>query len=229
MKHLLDRLVRPFGLRVVEAHRTQLVHIHDYPGGYKQYREVQIKHNKRKLGNVWADELTLQAIEDDLRSHSLGRAGICHGARNGFEVMWFREHLLGDVIGTDVSETAIQFPHMHIWVFHDDKSEWIGRFDFVYSNSLDQALNPAGALKAWAKQLIPSGRMYIEHTMAHSVEGAGEMDPFGAHPLVMPYLFFVWGRDGGGYHLDAILEVDAKQNNGMQAWIFVLSLNSQSA
>ncbi|MCY4607979.1 MAG: hypothetical protein OXD40_05215 [bacterium] len=229
MKRLLNWLVRPLDLQVVEAHHAQLVYFHDYRGGYKQYREVQLKHNRRKINNVWADEFTLKAIEDDLRSRGLGRAGICHGARNGFEVAWFREHLLGDVIGTDVAETATQFPHMHVWDFHDDNPEWIGKFDFIYSNSLDQALSPAGALSAWARQLVPEGRMYIEHTMAHSVEGAGEMDPFGAHPMVMPYLFFVWGRKGGGYHLDAILEVDAKQNNGMQAWIFVLALDAHSA
>lgn len=227
MKRLLSRLVRPFGLRVVEAHHTQQVYFHDYPGGYEQYREVQTRHNRRKLDHVWADEYTLKAIEDDLHTHDLGRTGICHGARNGFEVMWFREHLSGDIVGTDVAETATQCPHMHVWDFHDDNPEWMRKFDFVYSNSLDQALNPARALDAWARQLTPRGRMYIEHTMAHSVEGAGEMDPFGAHPMVMPYLFFVWAREGEGYHLDAILEIDAKKNNGMQVWVFVLALDSQ--
>ena len=226
MKRLLDRLVRPFGLRVVEGHHTQLVYLHDYRGGYQQYREVQIRHNKRKLDKIWADESTLTAIKDNIRSHGLGRSGVCHGARNGFEVMWFRENLSGDVIGTDIAETANQFPYMYVWDFHDDNPEWTGKFDFVYSNSLDQALNPAGALKAWAKQLTPKGRVYIEHTMAHSAEGAGEMDPFGAHPMVMPYLFFIWGREGGGYHLEEILKVNSKQNNAMQAWIFVLSLGA---
>ena len=38
--------------------------------------------------------------------------------------------------------------------------------------------------------------------------------------MAMPYLFFVWGR--GSYRLSDILEIEAKKNNGLQAWIFVL-------
>ena len=71
-------------------------------------------------------------------------------------------------------------------------------------------------------QIVPGGRIYIEHTMAHSPDHAGKMDPFGAHPMAMPYLFFVWGRDY--YRLTDILEIEAKQNNGFQAWVFVLTL-----
>ncbi len=220
MRRLLDRLIRPFGLRVIKEHHAELVYQHSYVGGYGQYRDTQIRHNKRKLKNIWADEATLAAIVDDLRAHGLGETGICHGARNGFEVTWLREHLGGEVIGTDISETATQFPHMHIWDFHDDNPDWEERFEFVYTNSLDQAMEPSRALNAWAKQIVPRGRIYIEHTMAHSASGAGEMDPFGAHPMAMPYLFFVWGR--GSYRLSDILEIEAKKNNGLQAWIFVL-------
>ena len=43
--------------------------------------------------------------------------------------------------------------------------------------------------------------------MVHSASFAGEMDPFGAHPMVMPYLFFVWGRES--YRLCDILEIEA--------------------
>lgn len=220
MRRFLDRLARPFGLRVIKARHAELVYQHKYVGGYGQYRDTQIRHNKRKIKNVWADKTTLSVIVDDLRIHGLGKTGICHGARNGFEVAWLREHLGGNVIGTDISETATQFPHMHVWDFHDDNPDWEGRFDFVYTNSLDQAIEPARALNAWARQIVPQGRIYIEHTMLHSASHAGEMDPFGAHPMAMPYLFFIWGR--GRYRLSEILEIEAKQNNGLQAWIFVL-------
>ena len=220
MRRLLDRLVRPFGLRVIKAHHAELVYQHDYAGGYEHYRATQIKHNKRKLEKVWADETTLSAVADDLRAHGLGATGVCHGARNGFEVTWLREQLGGEIIGTDISETATRFPHMHVWDFHEDNPDWEGRFDFVYTNSLDQAMDPARALNAWATQINDMGRIYVEHTIAHSAKYAGQMDPFGAHPMTMPYLFFVWGR--GIYQLADILEVEAKENNGLQAWIFVL-------
>lgn len=220
MRKFLDSLVRPLGLRVVKAHQTEFVYQHNYAGGYRQYRETQIKYNKRKIERIWADETTLTAIADDLQTAGLGKTGICHGARNGFEVLWFRERLSGEVIGTDISETATQFPYMHVWDFHEDNPDWEGQFEFVYTNSLDQAMNPARALEAWSRQIVPHGRIYIEHTMAHSASGAGEMDPFGAHPMAMPYLFFVWGR--GAYRLNDILEIDSKENNGLRAWVFVL-------
>ena len=93
-------------------------------------------------------------------------------------------------IGTDISETATGFPHMQLWDFHDDNPDWEGRFDFVYTNSLDQAMEPALALEAWPRQITLQGRIYIEHTMSHSAGHASAMDPFGGHPMAMPYLFF---------------------------------------
>ena len=225
MQRLLDKMVRPFGLRVVRAYQAEVMYQHSYAGGYEEYRATQILYNKRKLKNVWADETTLSAIVDDLRIHGLGSTGICHGARNGFEVAWLREHLGGDVIGTDISETATDFPHMHVWDFHDNNPDWEGGFDFVYTNSLDQAMEPARALKAWARQINLQGRIYIEHTIAHSARHANAMDPFGAHPMAMPYLFFVWGR--GNYELTDILEIETKANNGLRAWIFVLTRAAQ--
>ncbi len=124
------------------------------------------------------------------------------------------------MIGTDISETATQFPGVVVWDFHEVNPDWLGRFDFVYTNALDQAAEPERALAAWAGQLAPGGRVYVEHTASHGVAGAGEMDPFGAHPMVMPYLFFRWGK--GQYALDDILEIEAKANRRKRAWVFVL-------
>jgi hypothetical protein len=220
MRKALDKMLRPFGLRVLKAHQAEMVYQHAYSGGYDEYRATQIHHNKRKLENVWADDVTLSAIAADLKAHGLGATGVCHGARNGYEVEWFRKTLEGDIIGTDISETATQFPNMHVWDFQDVNPDWAGKFDFVYTNSLDQAMEPQRALAAWTEQLTPKGRIYIEHTMAHSAQGAGEMDPFGAHPMAMPFLFFQWGR--GLYKMVDILEVAEKGNNRLQAWVFVL-------
>jgi hypothetical protein len=116
---------------------------------------------------------------------------------------------------------------MVIWDFQKVNPDWVGKMDFVYSNSLDQAMDPKAALSAWAGQLAPGGRIYIEHTMAHSPSDAGRMDPFGAHPLIMPYLFFDWGR--GQYRLDDIFEIEAKDNNRRRAWIFVLAAETAAA
>lgn len=223
MHRVLDRLARPLGLKVISAKKiknTEMIYQHNYSGGYSEYRATQIRHNKRKLEKVWADDVTLSEILQNLKAGGLGASGICHGARNGYEVEWFRKELDADIIGTDISETATQFPNMHIWDFQDINPAWEEKFDFVYTNSLDQAMEPKRTLEAWVKQITPNGRIYIEHTMAHSPTNAGEMDPFGAHPMVMPYLFFKWGR--GLYNLSEILEIDEKKNNRMKAWVFVL-------
>lgn len=229
MRVLFDKIARRFGMRLVDANlayfaekpNSQLmVYQHEYEGGYDEYRDLQIHHNKRKLDNVWADEETLGRIAKDLAVRSLTGKGICHGARNGFEVEWFRKNTPCDVIGTDISETATQFPNMVVWDFQDENPDWADQFDMIYTNSLDQAMDPARALASWTKQLSPDGCIYVEHTLAHSAGGASEMDPFGAHPLAMPYLFFTWGKEN--YALADIFELERKANFNIQTWVFVL-------
>ena len=218
MSKLLDRIARRFGYRVVPERHLHMVYQHDYAGGFDEYKAVQVHHNAVKLDQVWADEGVLGEVVRHLGGTA--RRGMCHGARNGFEVAYFRKALGADVVGTDIAETAAQFDHMSVWDFHEPNPDWVGAFDFVYSNSLDQAMDPARALAVWADQLIDGGRIFIVHTMAHSAKNAGEMDPFGAHPYAMPYLFFRWGR--GLYRLTDIIERSKENKDDLAAWIFVL-------
>lgn len=237
LRALTDLAVRPFGyktirtpggIQVVKNRKTDLVYLHSYDGGYDEYRDMQVFTNRRKLDKVWADDGTLSALASFLAERGQTRPrGICHGARNGYEVEKLRDLTGGDVIGTDISDTATQFPHMHVWDFHAVNPDWVAGFDFVYTNSLDQAMQPDKALDAWAGQLKPGGVIFIEHTMGHSAQGASAMDPFGAHPMCMPYLFFKWGR--GRYHLAEILEPGPKANNGRQVWMFVLQAGAPGA
>ncbi len=224
MRHLVARalnfILGYFGLSLVSRRKLVLLYQHDYGSqGYEKYRQLQIFHNKRKIDQVWADAETLSVVADYLRKHLdevLG--GICHGTRRGFEQLELSRQLGCPVIGTEISDTADQFPNTVQWDFHERKEEWRGRFSFVYSNSLDQAFDPRKALATWTEQLRPEGLLFIEHTMAHSAEGASEMDPFGVHPMLLPYLLFEWGR--GRYRLADILERhdDRKQ----RVWIFVI-------
>jgi SAM-dependent methyltransferase len=229
LRTLMDVVVRPFGyktvrtpkgFRVSKRRAGELVYLHRYEGGYDEYRDMQIFTNKRKLDKIWADDGTLGAVAAYVSERGGAKRGICHGARNGYEVGKLRALTGGDVIGTDISDTATQFPNMVVWDFHKVNPDWAGAFDFVYTNSLDQAMEPDRALASWAQQLAPGGCIFIEHTMGHSATGASEMDPFGAHPMCMPYLFFKWGR--GKYRLTEILEPGKKSNNGRDVWLFVL-------
>ena len=165
--------------------------------------------------------MTLSTIADDLRQRGSDRNGLCHGARNGWEVEWFKKELRCPVIGTDIADSAASLPDMVCHDFHEAREDWIGQFSFIYTNSLDQAFDPRKALEAWAGQLTPDGRIYIEHSMQHSAAGASEMDPFGAHPMIMPYLLFEWGK--GKYRLDDILHVVGLEHRKGRVWVFVIA------
>jgi hypothetical protein len=148
---------------------------------YERYRAIQTAANHAKIQNNWAYKPAIEFIANylkDKKGHI--NSGICHGTRRGNEQAWFREYLDGaDVIGTEISDTATQFPHTIQHDFHEPKSEWVGKFDFVYSNSWDHAYDPARAFSVWMESLAPSGLMILEHTMGHMPEYASPMDPFG--------------------------------------------------
>lgn len=218
----VNSTLRHFGLKVIPAQQDELLYQHDYgAGGVAAYREAQIATNRRKLDKVFADKATLSVIAKDIQNRRLAHKGICHGARNGWEVDWFRDNLKCEVMGTDISPTAAHVEGLVVHDFHDRRDDWVGQFSFVYTNSLDQAFDPRKALDAWADQLTTDGCIYIEHTMGHAPGGASAMDPFGAHPMVVPYLIFEWGR--GKYRLDDIFELAKVEHfNKGRVWIFVV-------
>lgn len=221
-KHTIQKTLQFFGLTIVRKHEIEPFYIFKYDGGYDEYRKTQIMHNKKKLQKVFADQNTLNTIKNFLKNTFGDKQiyGICHGARNGYEVNWFNENTSAKVIGTDISETAKQFDNMVVWDFHEVNEKWSNYFDFVYTNSLDQAMDPKRALETWSKQIKAGGLIFIEHTMQHSPTYANAMDPFGAHPMCMPYLFFEWGM--GVYRLFEILHIEKKSNSNQRAWLFVL-------
>ena len=52
---------------------------------------------------------------------------------NAIEQEWFRKYLDIDVIGTEISDTASEFPNTIEWDFHETKPEWLNSVDFIYS------------------------------------------------------------------------------------------------
>lgn len=220
VKRAAGSALRPLGLRVVEARAAQDVYLHQYDS-YEQYRDVQISHNRRKIGNVWADEQTLALMCDELRRMFPNRdpiRGLCHGARNGFEQNFISTRPGFDAIGSDISPTAADYPRSVQWDFHDPNPDWTGRFDFVYSNSLDQSWNPRAALTTWLGQLAKGGCLVIEHTDRHGPEGASEMDPFGVRPMVMPYVLAEWFGDA----IAVKFLKSHKPNKKLDVWLFFI-------
>lgn len=170
---------------------------------YERYREVQTAGNKRKLDKVWAVEENIAFLSEWLRARMTPSFGLCHGTRRGKEQEWFRKHLGCEVIGTEISDTATQFPHTIQWDFHEVKPEWVDAVDFIYSNSLDHSYDPKKALDAWMRCVRPDGGVcLLEHTSRH--EHATELDPFGASIEEMPGLIAAWGE--GRYHVADVLD-----------------------
>ena len=113
------------------------------------------------------------------------------------------------MIGTEISDTAEQFPNTIQWDFHDVKPEWIDATDFIYSNSLDHSYDPEKCLNAWMSCVTPRGVCILEHSPGH--ERAHKLDPFGAHASQMPYLILTWGK--GKYFVREILDGPSRKNS----------------
>jgi hypothetical protein len=109
---------------------------------------------KKKLSVIAIAGEELSVIADYVEEHIPGTSfGICHGVRNGSEVQALRRLLGIDVIGTDISPTASQFPNVLQWDFHDVKQEWIENVDFVYLSSWDHSFDPERLFKNWMEYL----------------------------------------------------------------------------
>ena len=223
-----SKILKDKGYEIVPRKKLIDYYLHKYDS-YEEYKESQIKLNKRKIDLTFADEKTLKKVSSivkesiDIQKTKPSKVfGICHGSRNGFEQNLLNKIIPdSDIIGTDISDTALNFENTVHWDFHDKKDEWVGKFDFVYSNSLDQSWKPKHALSTWLDQIKDDGVVIIEHTVYHSPEHAGAGDPFGVRPLVMPYLLTEWF----GHKISISHYLQEKSNvfsSKIKVWLFVL-------
>jgi len=213
-----NKALDAFGLEV--RRKSADLYLHEY-SSYEQYKETQVFHNKRKLERVWADERTLNLlVERVLQDFTNERElfALCHGTRNGFEQNHIASKLNVRIIGTDISDTAKQFPRSVQWDFHDRNEAWVGQCDFVYTNSLDQSWKPRSAIATWLDQLKKGGLLFIEHTEAHGADGASEMDPFGVSPNYLPFVLCDWF----GHQIAIEIIKSRKPVGGHEVWLFVV-------
>lgn len=146
---------------------------------YDDYRAAQIETNHAKAENVWVSDRELMLLADYVRRNIKdARRGVCHGVRTGYEVERLRELLEIDVIGTEIADSDA--PHVVRCDYHDRRDEWIGAFDFVYSNSWDHSYDPDLMLERWLESLTPAGRLFLEWTPYHEPASVGGADCFGA-------------------------------------------------
>ena len=112
---------------------------------YDEYVEVQKYANKKKLENSYVDFNSLfnviSYVHTDLKISP--ELILCHGTRKGDEQKYFIQGFNvfdsnPEVIGTEISDNAGQFPNTIEWDFHIAKEEWINNTDIIYTNSLPQ-------------------------------------------------------------------------------------------
>lgn len=148
---------------------------------YAAYKAAQTAANKRKLKNVYVQERVIKDICEVLKmSNPDIKFGLCHGTRRGVEQQLFKKYLGCKVLGTEISDTAQEFPDTIEWDFHEVKDEWINACDFVYSNSLDHAMNPKKAIKSWLSCLNDDGYLIIEwsESVGTRQKKSKKSDPF---------------------------------------------------
>jgi hypothetical protein len=213
---------------VIEHDGYRLVSWKNPAGEYDvaAYRREQERGNRAKIAQVWTSEDNLQFISRWLKERGLvPQLIICHGTRNGFEQRVFSSFFNCEVIGTEISPTAAQFPMTVQGDFHDPQPQWERRADIVYSNSLDHAYDPAKALRSWAATVKDGGVIVLEKASDSDPRGASDLDPFAITlPSLMVFLLETLGdiacvralidvpqpRQGATYHKMIVVEIDRK-------------------
>jgi hypothetical protein len=144
---------------------------------YDDYVAAQLKTNAAKRERVWVRDAELDLLAELIRTRVPGaKFGLCHGVRNGAEVRYLRQALGCEVWGTEISPSAAEFEAVIQWDFHQVKPEWLGRTDFIYSNSLDHSYDPAMCLATWLRCLSPEGRCLVHWSREHDHTDFGKND-----------------------------------------------------
>ncbi len=227
LKNALKQVVKPTEERHVKGYRADLGYALfsyvDERGNfdYEKYRKIQEDGNKRKLDRVWALEDNIKFLAQFVQTKVPSpKFGLCHGTRRGLEQKWFSDALGCEVIGTEISETAKDFPNTIQWDFHNVKPEWINNVDFIYSNSFDHSYDPEKCLNAWMSCIKPGGVCILEHSAEHATKGASMLDPFGAELVQMPYLITKWGK--GNFACSDILKAPVTGHDAIDLHFIVV-------
>jgi hypothetical protein len=135
---------------------------------YDHYRDSQIEANKKKIKNSYVDKNSIKYLID-YYSNRFGRRAnkiLCHGTRRGLEQEYFKKFLGKDIdiLGTEISDNAKDYPNTIQWDFHKSQESWRSYYDIVYSNSFDHSYKPAECLDEWMSCINSEGICIIEYS-----------------------------------------------------------------
>jgi|TARA_X000001388_G_C2228209_1_gene121972 hypothetical protein len=138
---------------------------------YEDYKKYQIEANIRKINNSYVDPNSLYSLLNYLIEDLSIKPKLilCHGTRRGLEQQYIIDFLkpLGhtpEVIGTEISHTALDYPNTIQWDFHNTKPEWVNNTDVIYSNSFDHSCKPQECLDTWMSCLSKEGVCVLEYS-----------------------------------------------------------------
>jgi hypothetical protein len=209
VKKGVKRLLHRFGYQILQAPSWSTSRDVNEQDGYRlanwkqadgqydlaAYRREQERGNRAKIEQIWTNRPNINYVSQWLRDRGVKPQFIvCHGTRNGFEQQVFSDFFHCEVIGTEISATAAQFPLTIQADFHESRPECEGKADIVYSNSLDHAYDPAMALRAWARSVKDGGAILLEKASDSDPRGVSDLDPFGiALPDLLVFLLETLG------------------------------------
>lgn len=180
-----------------------------------EYTEVQVAANKLKLNRQMVRYPAIRFVANYINlNYGPIEFGICHGTRRGGEQAGFAKALIGNprVIGTEISDTATQFPNTVQWDFNELNEDWRDAADFIYSNSWDHSVDPERTFAAWGKSLKPGGLMILHHGPGYQPEGSTEMDPFGATEEALIEIVS-WATSGDVEYIEKISQQNKPNND----------------
>lgn len=135
---------------------------------YDEYKQSQVEANKRKINNSYVDKNSIKYLLDYYTEtfKKNPEKVLCHGTRRGLEQQYFKDFLGDDldIIGTEISDTANDYPNTIEWDFHNVKHTWLNYYDIVYSNSFDHSYDPDKCLDQWMSCLNSNGICIIEYS-----------------------------------------------------------------
>lgn len=133
--------------------------VYEY-SSYEEYVEAQTEANKRKITNVWVRENVLGILK---MYYNKADVILCHGTRNAAEQKILSKfYPEAEIMGTEISETAAQFPNTINHDFHEVLPEYVGKCDIVYSNSFDHSYDPDLCMQTWSGQVKEGGHLFLE-------------------------------------------------------------------
>jgi hypothetical protein len=134
---------------------------------YDHYIKVQKATTAKKSDWVYAREEVIQQISE-YKGFSV-RHILCHGSRAAGEQKFFKKYYpMAEIIGTEIADTALNYPMTVEWDFNKQNPEWIGKFDIVYSNAIDHSITPNETIGIWKQQLKPNGTLCLEYAETQS-------------------------------------------------------------